>query len=224
MNNGKKYLTFSFDDCEIYDRVLCDMFRKYGMKATFFLISDQLGYRQDYHRYGEDTVVERVSADELRVTYTGMEIATHTANHKCPIDDLELSVLRSAEHLSAYCGYPVIGMAYPGGKYTDKHIDKLKQLGIKYARTAFCTHDFEVPKEWLAWNPTCKYDDEYLEELVDRFLNYQGDKPIVFHIYGHSYEMTRKEVGCNFDDFEKLLIKLSGRDDIIYYCRYVRRH
>lgn len=47
-------------------------------------------------------------------------------------------------------------------------------------------------------------------------FHHYGNEPIVFHIYGHSYEMTRKEKGCSFTDFELLLKKLSRRDDIIY--------
>ncbi|MBO5197167.1 MAG: polysaccharide deacetylase family protein [Lachnospiraceae bacterium] len=211
-----KYITFSFDDCEIYDRVLCDMFRRYGMKATFFLISDQLGFRCDFHRYGEDTVVERVAPEELKETYAGMEIASHTANHRCPVDDLENAVVKSAQYLSDLCGYKVEGMAYPGGQYTPEHVTELKRLGIQYARTVQVTHDFAVPREWLAWDPTCKYDDDHIMELADQFLEYQGEEPAVFHIYGHSYELTRKEKGCSFDDFERLLLKLSGREDIVY--------
>lgn len=217
MAKANKYLTFSFDDCEIYDRILCEMFRKYGMKATFFLISNQLGFRCDFHRYGEDTVVERVSPDEIKEIYVGMEVATHTANHRCPVEDLKTTVLDSAEYLSSLCGYKVKGMAYPGGGYTQEHVEGLKRLGIRYARaTNPCTMNFEPPTEWLAWHPTCKYDDARIWELAEEFLNYQGEKPIVFHIYGHSYEMTRKEKGCSFADFELLLKKLSNRDDIVY--------
>lgn len=215
---ARKYLTFSFDDCEIYDRVLCDMFRKYDMKATFFLMTDYLGQKVDFHRYGEDTIVERVSADEIKTTYAGMEVATHTAKHRCPVDDLENTVLKSAEYLSGICGYEVKGMAYPGGGYTQEHVEGLKQLGIKYARTAgkHCTGRFDVPTEWLAWHPTCSYDDECIWELAEAFVNYRGEQPVVFHIYGHSYEMTRKEKGCGFADFEELLKYLSGREDVIY--------
>lgn len=211
-----KYLTFSFDDCEIHDRRLCELLRKYGMKATFFLISDQLGFQCDFHRYGEDTVVERVSEKEVAQTYQGMEVGTHTANHSCRLEELEHEVVQSAEDLSSLCGYEVKGMAYPGGVYTPEHIQKLKELGICYARTTDCTYRFDVPTEWLAWNPTCSYDDERMDELIEAFLSYKGEKPAVFHIYGHSYEMTRWEKAYSFEGFEKRLKKLSGRKDIVY--------
>ena len=211
-----KILTFGFDDCEIYDRRLCDLFRKYGMKATFFLISNQLSFQCDFHRYGEDTVVERVSPGELKETYAGMEVASHTADHSCPADDLESTVVQSCRELSNLCGYRVDGLAYPGGHYEQAHIEKLGQLGISYARTVDCTYDFSLPVRLLAWDPTCKYDDGEIGKLADQFLSYDGDEPILFYIYGHSYELTRKDAGCGWADFEKLLSKLSGREDVWY--------
>ena len=218
MKTKNKYLTFSFDDCEIYDRILCDMLRKYGMKATFFLISNKLGRKTDFLRYGENTVVERVSSKEITETYASMEVASHTADHMFEANNIEGSVVNSLEILSELCGYEVKGLAYPGGCYTSEYVEKLKQTEVKYARTAgqHCTLNFDVPTEWLTWHPTCKYDDKHIKVLVDKFLAYQGSKPIVFHIYGHSYEMTRKEEGCGFADFELLLKKLCNRDDIVY--------
>lgn len=211
-----KILTFSFDDCEAHDRRLCELLRRYGLKATFFLITDQLGFRCDFHRYGEDTVVERVSAGEIAETYKGMEVATHTANHRCTAEDLEQTVLASARALEALCGYPVRGMAYPGGVYTPAMVAGLRRLGFCYARTAAVTHAFKAPADWLVWDPTCKYDDPAIEKLADAFLSYSGEAPALFHIYGHSYELTRKAPGCDWESFERLLQRLAGREDILY--------
>lgn len=211
-----KILTFGFDDCEIHDRRLCNLFRKYGMKSTFFLLTDQFSFKCNFHRYGEDTIVERVSAAEIKTTYAGMEVATHTANHKCPIDNLKETVVDSCNILTDLCGYTVNGMAYPGGNYSDELIEKLKELGIIYSRTATVSHNFQLPKELLAWDPTCKYDDEKIGKLADEFLNYDGKEPKLFYIYGHSYELTRKEKPFDWDSFEELLKKLSGREDIWY--------
>ncbi len=211
-----KIITFGFDDCEIHDRRLCDLFRKYGMKATFFLISDQLGFRCDFHRYGEDTVVERVSAGELRTTYAGMEVASHTRRHRCPADQLDSEVVQSCRELEALWGAPVTGLAYPGGHYTREHVEKLGKLGISYARTAEVTHGFALPGEWMAWNPTCKYDDDRLEELAEEFLAYRGEAPALFYIYGHSYELTQKTPASCWERFEKLLQRLAGREDVWY--------
>lgn len=211
-----KIVTFGFDDAEIHDRKLCEIFRKYGMKATFFILSGQLGFKCDFHRYGEDTVVERVSEGEIKDTYIGMEVASHTENHRCSPDDFEGTVGKSLSYLSRLCGYEVKGLAYPGGQYSEELIESLEKNGVLYSRTAAVTHSFNLPKNYLMWNPTCKYDDEKINELADEFLAYDGEEPILLYIYGHSYEMTQKLKGKDFASFEKLLQKLAFRDDVLY--------
>lgn len=231
-NGCRKILTFGFDDAEIYDRRLCELFRKYGMKSTFFLISDQLSFRCNFHRYGEDTVVERVSAEAIKDVYTGMEVASHTANHRCNTDNLDNDVEKSVERLSECCGYQVKGLAYPGGTYTKEHIRLLPNYGIDYARTTECTHEFSLPTELMAWHPTCRYDDPQRDDLVNRFLNYDANTPALFYMYGHSYELTRKQAPYNWDSFEEILRKLSFQPDVWYatnieiaeWLRYVRSH
>lgn len=211
-----KILTFGFDDCEIYDRQLAELFRKYGMKATFFLLTGSFCEKIPFHRYGEDTVVERISKEEIPETYRGMEVASHTESHRCNPDDFYGTIGKSCETLSKNCGYEVNGFAYPGGHYTDELVESLKENGIIYARTATETYNFNLPKDLLKWDPTCKYDAENIEKLVDEFLEYNGDEPKLFYIYGHSYELTQKQEGKSFDWFEKILKKLSFRDDISY--------
>lgn len=211
-----KILTFGFDDCEIYDRNLAELFRKYNIKATFFLISDQLGFTCPHHRYGEDIIVERVHKEELSSTYEGMEIASHTCNHYFDEDRVEEDIILSQRNLSELCGYEVKGFAYPGGVYNKKHIKALADKGVLYARTASCTNGFSIPNDFLEWHPTCSYDDPKLESIIDEFLNYSGQEPILLYIFGHSYEFTRNEEEYNFQSFEKALQKLCNRKDIWY--------
>lgn len=211
-----KILTFGFDDCEIHDRKLCDIFRKYNLKATFFLISGQLSQKCDFHRYGEDTVVERVSPFELKETYKGMEVASHTENHNCQISNINQTVVKSCENLSKLCGYKVNGFAYPGGHYTLELAEELKKNGVLYARTVEETNNFKLPENLLTWHPTCKYDNENINKLAEDFLNYNGNEPALFYIYGHSYELTQKSEPYNWESFEKVLKKLSGKKDIWY--------
>lgn len=228
----RRILTFGFDDAEIHDRRLCRLFRKYGMKATFFLISGQLSFSCAFHRYGEDTVVERVSAAEIPETYAGMEVASHTQAHRCDIGDLEQAVGKSVETLSACCGYPVRGLAYPGGVYTPEHIRLLPAYGIAYARTTGYAHGFSLPEEPLAWAPTCRYDDPDMDRLVEEFLASDGREPALFYIMGHSYELTRRQPPYDWDSFERLLRRLSGRPDVWYasnieiveWLQHVRSH
>lgn len=214
-NKKNKALTFGFDDCESYDRQLADMFRKYQLKSTFFLISDQLGRQYPHFRYGSETIVERVCNKEIRHTYRGMEVASHTRTHRAPFGELDTAVKESMQYLSTLCDNEVIGMAYPGGIYTEKHIQELRSLGVLYARTVNITKDFKLPTELLAWHPTCQYYNENIDELTDRFLeDSQDDK--LFYIYGHSYELENPDLRYGWERFEELCRRLSGRSDIWY--------
>lgn len=213
----KKILTFSFDDNEDYDRRLCDLFRKYNIKATFFLISGELAWVwENYVRMGEVTTITRVSPEEIKETYKGMEVASHTDHHKFRQESVQTDIIDSAKYLSELCGYEVTGFAYPGGEYKDGDDKVLEKAGIKYGRTIDCTHNFSLPENWYYWHPTCAYLDEDLEKLADEFLAYDGEDVALFNIYGHSYELSVKQFGREFDYLERFLQKIANRDDILY--------
>ncbi|MEG0767891.1 MAG: polysaccharide deacetylase family protein [Clostridia bacterium] len=211
-----KIVTFSFDDCEIHDRRLAMLLRQYGMKATFFLISGQLGLSVPFHRYGEDTTVERVTAEEIPITYRGMEVASHTQFHQLPLEATRLreEMTASLQTLSDACGYRVCGMAYPGGQYVETQTEALRQMRLMYARGASPTHTLSVPCDYLRWQPSCHYADEHLPALIHRFLQEEGD--LLLHIFGHSYELTQRDSRKNWCAFEETLKVLAGRDDIQY--------
>ncbi len=209
-----KILTFSFDDCEIHDRRLCELLRGYGIKATFYLISGQLSMKVPFHRYGEDTMVERVSAAEIPETYRGMEVASHTREHRLTDDMTELH--QSLEELSRAWGQEVRGLAYPGGYYTKEQAEMLRSTPVCYARGAAPTHGFALPEDWYAWQPTCHYAEEIVPELIERFLAAPAQEDMLFHLYGHSYELTNPEGAGGWEHFERTLQCLSGRDDIVY--------
>ena len=50
-------------------------------------------------------------------------------------------------------------------------------------------------------------------ELCDEFLKSNTQKPQLFYIWGHSYEL---DLNNNWDTFEKLCEKISGHSDVFY--------
>ena len=103
-----KALTFSYDDAVFADRKLVGIFNKYGMKGTFNVSSNRLGYRTF------------LPADELAKLYAGHEIASHGKNHKnmpCQSKEIQTEeIVDDLNFLSNIAGYPVRGFAYPGAK------------------------------------------------------------------------------------------------------------
>ena len=211
-----KVLTFSFDDCEIHDRRLCDLLRRYNMRSTFYLISGLLAQRVPYRRYGADIVVERVTAEEIPVTYAQMEVASHTRFHRIQDEAFGDDLRQSLQELSRACGYAVKGFAYPGGHYTEEQVGLLKESPVDYARGAHPNHSFAVPEDWYIWQPTCHYADPELPRLIQKFLSVPSEEDALFHIYGHSYELTEPNPNRDWHYLEQILQQLANRSNIVY--------
>ena len=106
-------------------------------------------------------------------------------------------------------------MAYPGGEYSQAHIEELKKLDVLYARTASQSNNFDIPDNLLAWNPTCHYASDKLGELTKSFLD-NDNKLKLFNIYGHSYELENPVLKYNWETFEIWCQKISNKPDIWY--------
>ena len=214
-----KYLTFSYDDGTRQDIKLIEIFRKYGMKATFNLNSGSLGHVGRINHFGFDVCFDKVRPDEVKDLYCGFEVAMHGVRHRNfpTLDDEQLAaeVAEDAKALEALCGKKVVGGAYPCGVYDDKIADRLRNIGIMYCRTIKETHNFEFPEDFNLWHPTCHDNDERIFDMADDFIRLDGEKDSVFYIWGHSYELDKNDRD-RWYNIEKLCDKLAGRNDIVY--------
>ena len=206
----KKALTFSYDDGQIYDRRLTEIFRANGLKATFHLNSERL----DPDR-GNDTFV---GVKELKEIYAGHEIACHGLQHRNPAQlsdqQLLLEIYEDRKNLERMTGEMIQGMSYAYGIFNEKIMDTAKTVGIKYSRTVNSTGGFHTPTDFLQWNPTCHHADPRLNELADTFLNIPDyiELPLMY-VWGHSFEFDRSN---NWELIEQFAEKMAGKDDIWY--------
>ena len=216
-----KYLTFSYDDGTRQDIKLIEIFKKYGMKATFNLNSGSLGNVGRITHFGFDVCFDKVCPDEVKDIYDGFEVAMHGVCHKNfpTLDDEQLSeeVVKDADALEKLCGKRPVGGAYPCGVYDDRIADRLRSIGIDYCRTINETHKFEFPTDFNLWHPTCHDNDEGILGLVDEFIKLDSEKDSVFYIWGHSFELDKNDRD-RWYNIEKLCEKLAGKKDIVYAC------
>ena len=118
--------------------------------------------------------------------------------------------------LEKICGYKVTGMAYPGGR-CDRHIAEIISLNtpIKYARTVTSTYNFDLQSDLLLFNPTVYYIEvEKLFELAEKFIILKADKPQLFYVWGHAFEMDAEYI--SWERFEEFCKLISGKEDIFY--------
>lgn len=212
-NFRTKAVTLSYDDGVIFDKKLIEIFNKNGLKATFNLNSGGYGI------YG------KLSKEEAVLLYKNSrhEIAVHGEAHYslAEISDATATwdvLADRRDHEETY-GVIVRGMAYANGSYNDKIKETLKSCGIVYARTTEATRSFDIPNDWLMWNPTCHHKDEKFDELIDRFLHSSSfcwerqEAPRIFYLWGHSYEFNNDNNWEIIEDFAK---RVGNRADIWY--------
>lgn len=208
-NNKLKALSFTFDD-GLYDDIrLVELFNRYNLKATFNINS------------GLFDAPNHLSASEIVSLYKGHEIAGHTLTHPRLTELDDNTVLKEINgdiiNLEKLAGCEIAGFAYPcGGVNTDERVINLikTKTKIKYARSNQMCHCFDLPENmYLLKASVHTWDFDRMEQMGDDFIKLKTDKPQVFNIMGHSSEFNTLKA---WDRFEKLLEKLSGKNDIYY--------
>lgn len=195
----KKAFTMSYDDGVIQDKRLIDIMNRNEIKGTFNLNSGFLGKIGQAIIDGYNTDVSKISEDEINYVYSGHEIACHGLTHMKLTNVNSLNVIneivddrKKLEHITKKI---IKGFAYPFGLYDDNTINILKMCGIYYARTVNRTGNFQIPDNFMEWNPTCHHNDSDLMELIKEFCSEMDffDEAKVFYLWGHSYEFDQKE-------------------------------
>ena len=123
-------------------------------------------------------------------------------------------VLENRRKLESITHAPVKGMAYPYGTFTPELKQRLRDLGILYSRTVNSTHQFNMPSDFLEWNPTAHHR-ENIAEIGERFLNNSELRApgTVCYIWGHSFEFDRTD---GWDVIERFADQMAGKDCVWY--------
>lgn len=201
----KKALTFSYDDGQIFDRKLVDIFNRYDLKATFHLNSGTL-----------DGGVF-IKKEEVPSLYKGHEVAVHGVKHLWPshLSQIQLvnEILEDRRELERILHKPITGMSYAFGNYSDEIVNTIKTLGIEYSRTVNSTNSFVMPEDFMRWKPTCHHNAD-LMKLADDFLKSPGYRRLeVFYIWGHSFEFERENT---WEKMEKFCQYIAHKDEVWY--------
>ncbi len=209
----EKALTLSYDDAVLQDIRLIEMMNKNGIKGTFNLNSGYLGTKNTLIREGHPVQHNKVAPEEVASLYEGHEVAVHTVTHPnlCALPDAQVldEVLTDRKNLEQLVGYPVRGMAYPGGNVDERVVNLLKGCGIVYARAVGTTKKFALPERWLDWECSCHHWE--LEGLIDPFLHGKGLKLLA--VWGHAYEFDQRD---DWEVIEDQLVRLGGHEDVWY--------
>lgn len=200
-----KALTMSYDDGTTADRRLVSIFNRYGIKGAFHLNGGLFG------------TGNRISEEEAGSLYEGQEVSAHTLTHptiaRCPREQLVHEITEDRKKLEKLAGYTVRGMSYPNGSFNQEIKRMLPYLGIEYARVVQTTGGFDMPDDWLEWQPTCHHNDRLLERAETFIDLHKSQYLYLMYVWGHSYEFDNDN---NWELIESFCDRISGHDSIWY--------
>ncbi len=206
-----KCLTMSYDDGTEFDRRLVDIFNRNGIRGTFHVNAGLAS--------GEKSASSRrrIPIEAFKTLYQGHEVSCHTYTHptiaRCPLNQVADEILMDRKALEAAMGYPVRGLSYPNGSYTDEICQLLSHLGIRYARTVTSTHSFAMPRDFMRWDPTCHHKQDLLEKGRAFCALEKSQYLYLMYVWGHSYEFDQDN---NWALMEQFCAQMGGREDIWY--------
>ena len=124
-------------------------------------------------------------------------------------------IIEDKRRLEEISGRPLKMFAYPFGLYNDAVVELLSLAGYQGARTVRSTHRFDIPEDFLRWDPTCHHDDERLMDLAREFVEGVGFAPMLFYVWGHAYEFDGKD---NWQTIEALAQFMSRYADRVWFA------
>ncbi len=211
-----KALTFSYDDAVEQDLRLEKILKKNKLKCTFNFNSGM--FAENGTIYPEGTIHKRMSYSQVLNAYNGHEIAVHSYKHPyldcVPQDVATYQIIEDRKNLERMFNRQVRGMAYPMGTFDDKVVETMRCCGIAYSRTVISSERFDIPKDWLRWNPTCHHNNPKLFDFAKKFINEEPSRfPWLFYVWGHSYEFDMNE---NWNRIEEFCEIISDKYDVWY--------
>ena len=200
----RRALTMSFDDGKLADIRLAELFKKYGIKATFHYNSANIG-KESY-----------VTADDVRKIGEYHEVSCHGHTHafldKIPASFSVKEILEDKQALEDITGELVRGLSYPYGTYTNEVLTLLPMLGIEYGRTINNTNSCYLPDNFLEWNPTCHQSHD-IDKMWNKLMKFNKHIRLLY-IWGHSYEFDRDNTWERMENF----CKMAGNNEEVWYA------
>lgn len=217
----KKYFTLAFDDGITQDERIIEILKKYDAYCATFYINTGL-YGKNSPEVSSVTTHLRYTEEELMSgIYDGFDVQSHSYNHNglqsydSDPDMLKYYMDLDVSNIEKITSVKPVGLAYPIGTYTAKTVENLlNYTDIRYARTIKETEKFNLPSNFMEWNPTCSIVDQNLLNRAEIFLNAECTEDMLFYVWGHGYNLDGTTDKA-WEIFESLIKMMSESDDIV---------
>lgn len=197
-----KILT-SWDDGSKLDMKIADLLIKYELKGIFFI----------------PTIPCELSIDEIKQLSYNFDIGGHTTSHPSDIKILTDKLVReevgdNKDWLESIIGKKIEWFCYPKGRYNEKTIEIIKEVGFKYARTTFvgntdeCENHYRIHPSVHVHRSRTEYDGKpWLHYAIEQYKIAKNKENSYYHIWGHSWEVEKQSL---WGELEELFIYIKN--------------
>lgn len=232
MENKQIIITTSWDDGHALDVKIAELLEKYNIKGTFYVPI----------RNSEHSVM---NANTLKEIAKKHEIGGHTVNHiyldTLGNSDAKYEISECKTMLQNKLGKKVEAFCYPGGKYSPRDINLVKEAGFLFGRTTRLLHTSLNIHQHLLDTSIQVYNhrssiltahclkNTFFFPIIQNQFFYKGNKNFlklteiimnrilitggVFHLWGHSWEIEQYGL---WKELEIALKLFASNPDIIY--------
>ena len=223
-------MTTSWDDGHMLDLRVAELLAKYNIKGTFYVSPHDVEFKQ----------IKLLQNTDIKNLSKGFEIGAHTMTHPTLtiLGDSAAyqEIICSKKFLEKVIGKKVKSFCYPKGKYQERHVKMVKEIGFSMARTTKryntridTKNPFEINtsihayRHWsdifsiirvARFNPvnTIKYVLNW-DLLAIAYFEKICTEGGVFHLWGHSWEIDKNK---DWGRLENVLTVISNRKNIDY--------
>ena len=222
----------SWDDGHPQDLRVADLLSRHGLSGTFFIPN-----RNSEGRAVLNASERRQMDKGFEI---GSHTLDHTYLINLRFKELEHQIKVGKEALEQELGHSVDGFCYPGGCWNKQIVDCVKDAGFNYARTIenlridiptqnkrflmpttlqFYPHNISVILRNFVRHGKYFSRGQVLLKIInagswnDRFLcfNKQNPEELVFHVWGHSWEIEEKGLWKELDYFLSVMASLNSK-------------
>ncbi len=200
-----KILT-SWDDGTKEDLRVVELLKKYKLKGIFFI----------------PTIPTELTTYEIAELSGYFDIGGHTTSHpqdikKLSESDAKAEIMDNKGWLEDIIGRKIEWFCYPRGRYNEKTIEILKDIGYSYARTALvgnsdkCDNMYRIHPTVHVHKSRKEYEGKkWLDYAVEQYRMAKQKQESYYHIWGHSWEIENQNLWV---ELEQLFEHIYGNEN-----------
>jgi len=224
MEKQNLIITTSWDDGHPLDLKIAELLMKYGINGTFYVPC----------KNNDNTVMLDYELLNLAGQFEiGGHTVNHLYLNSLKQSEAKDEIYNCKSIIQEKLGKKISAFCYPGGKFSERDISLVKEAGFLYGRTTALFHNsIEINQSLLNtsvqvynhkystlikhctkryfFSPIFQYNffkpyHKNFIKLAQTFISNSSDKKVIFHLWGHSWEIEKYDLWYDLEETFRML-------------------